>query len=119
MVVQNKDKEIAKKIGRTIAEYRQATGLTQAQVAEILDISNDAVSRMERGDIMPSVIRLMQFAEVFNCKTADFIIPNSYCINDQAERINQLLLTLKTDDREDLINIIERMIIWYSKKNEK
>ncbi len=53
MVVQNKDKEIAKKIGRTIAEYRQATGLTQAQVAEILDISNDAVSRMERGDIMP------------------------------------------------------------------
>ncbi len=54
-----------------------------------------------------------------HCKTADFIIPNSYCINDQAERINQLLLTLKTDDREDLINIIERMIIWYSKKNEK
>lgn len=37
--------EINKRIGKAIAKYRQERGLTQEQVAEILQIGNEAVSR--------------------------------------------------------------------------
>ncbi|WP_230658397.1 helix-turn-helix domain-containing protein [Psychrobacter sp. I-STPA10] len=42
------------------------TGFTQVQVAEILEMSNDAVSRMERGKIMSTVAGLMQTCIFFS-----------------------------------------------------
>lgn len=45
----DKNEQLLQTIGQAIAKYRQASGLTQAQLAEMLGISNDAVSRMERG----------------------------------------------------------------------
>ncbi len=116
-VLKSTDKEIAGKLGRTIAEYRQRAGLTQAQVAERLDLSNDAVSRMERGDIMPSIVRLMQFAEVFNCETTELIMPSTSSVADQSARINQLLENLTPNDRSHLISIIESLVQWYNCKN--
>ena len=44
----DKNEQLLQTIGQAIAKYRQASGLTQAQLAEMLGISNDAVSRMER-----------------------------------------------------------------------
>ena len=55
--------EINKRIGKAIAKQRQQSGYTQEQVAEMLEIGNEAVSRMERGLIMPNVVRLIELAE--------------------------------------------------------
>jgi transcriptional regulator with XRE-family HTH domain len=44
-------------IGRAIAKHRLESGLRQEQVVELIEIGNEAVSRMERGLVMPTVAR--------------------------------------------------------------
>ncbi|WP_233139473.1 helix-turn-helix domain-containing protein [Aggregatibacter actinomycetemcomitans] len=65
--------EINKRIGKAIAKQRQQSGYTQEQVAEMLEIGNEAVSRMERGLIMPNVMRLIELAEKDRQLMLDFL----------------------------------------------
>lgn len=57
----NSKKMNAEKIGQCIAKRRLAANLTQDQVAEKLGIGYEAVSRMERGKSIPTVIRLFGY----------------------------------------------------------
>lgn len=45
---------VEKKIGERLRETRKERGLTQKQVSEMLDISIDYVSRLEKGERTPS-----------------------------------------------------------------
>ncbi|WP_233118502.1 helix-turn-helix domain-containing protein [Aggregatibacter actinomycetemcomitans] len=65
--------EINKRIGKAIAKQRQQSGYTQEQVAEMLEIGNEAVSRIERGLIMPNVVRLIELAEKDRQLMLDFL----------------------------------------------
>ncbi len=57
--------ELAKSVGKAIGRQRQQAGLTQDQVAEHLDIGMEAVSRMERGKVVPTVVRLAGNPPIF------------------------------------------------------
>ncbi len=59
----DKEKESALKIGRRIAEARRRKGMSQAELAGLLSISFQAVSRWERGESMPEIYRLRPLAE--------------------------------------------------------
>ena len=113
MAIQSNERDLGKNIGQTIARYRSAAGFTQAQVAELLDVSIDAVSRMERGGIMPTAARLIQLAEIFGCTAADLITEGSPLADDQAKRLAALLAQLGEDERMELMGIIEQMVMWY------
>ncbi|MHB1460254.1 MAG: helix-turn-helix domain-containing protein [Armatimonadota bacterium] len=54
------------KMGRQITELRRARGLSQMQLAELLDISFQAVSNWERGLSMPDIAKLPELAEILN-----------------------------------------------------
>ncbi|WP_072281108.1 helix-turn-helix domain-containing protein [Rappaport israeli] len=108
--------ESIKEIGRAIAKYRQTAGLTQAQVAELLNISNDAVSRMERGIIVPSAMRLLELADIFQCDVASLLGDGSFLMGDQARRIMRLLTGLEERERLQLLEIVEAMVLWYHKR---
>ena len=107
------NQDLGSNIGKTIAKYRTAAGLTQTQVAEILDVSNDAVSRLDRGGIMTTVARLIKLAENFGCQVADLLTESSPLVNDQAKRLAVLLGRLEEGERIELMGIIERMVDWY------
>ena len=49
------NEELAKMIGEAAREARQRAGLTQAEVASLVEITSMVYSRMERGKVMPSV----------------------------------------------------------------
>lgn len=108
----DKNEQLLLTIGQAIAKYRQAAGLTQAQLAEILEISNDAVSRMERGKSAPNILRLFELSEIFCCEISDLLTSGSNRPIDQARQLEQLLLGLDGYERAELINIIERMTRW-------
>ena len=114
------DTALAQSIGRAIAKYRLMAGLTQAQVAERLNISNEAVSRMERGTIMPTVARLIQLAHIFDCEATDLIKESSHNIHDQARRLIDLMKQLNDTERQHLLGIVEMMVAFYTmnKKHE-
>ncbi len=52
------------RIGRNIKIARLALGLTQAELAESLDLENVTVSRIETGAQLPSIDRLDEVARV-------------------------------------------------------
>jgi transcriptional regulator with XRE-family HTH domain len=96
-------------VGRAIAKYRVESGLTQEQVAEQLGIGNEAVSRMERGLVVPTVARLVELAEIFECDAADLLTGASSRASDQARHVGQLLAKLSGNDRAMVIEIVERL----------
>lgn len=52
-----------KKIGAFIAQCRKEKSLTQMQLAELLDITNQAVSKWENGRGMPDVSLLQPLCD--------------------------------------------------------
>jgi transcriptional regulator with XRE-family HTH domain len=101
--------ELFKTIGRTLARRRDARGLTQEQVAEILQIGTEAVSRMERGITMPTVHRLVELAEIYQCGIDELLIASSTRTSDQAELISQVLQTLPEVDRAMVVEVVQKI----------
>lgn len=53
-------------IGRNIADLRKSNGLTQEQLAEILGVSTQTISKWENGLTMPDIMLLPVIAECFD-----------------------------------------------------
>lgn len=102
---------IAGQIGRCIAKRRLAANLTQDQVAESLGIGYEAVSRMERGVTIPTVIRLAELADIFSCGIQELIIESSTRADDQSEQIRSMLTQLSKDDRKIILDTVETLYL--------
>lgn len=55
----------------TIKQYREANGMTQAELAAALGVPQSNYSRWERGTVNPSAETLRKIAAVFGCRTDD------------------------------------------------
>jgi len=100
---------LAEVVGKTISKHRVASNLTQEQVAERLGIGNEAVSRIERGLVMPTIARLVELAEIFECGASDLLTEASNRSSDQANYLNRLLSKLNGHDRAMIIEMVERL----------
>ncbi|MDP9154398.1 MAG: helix-turn-helix domain-containing protein [Pseudomonadota bacterium] len=107
---------LAEMVGRAIARNRIAASLTQEQVAEQLGIGNEAVSRIERGIVMPNVARLVELADIFNCGIADLLTEVSSRSSDQASYLTRLLTRLSSKDRELIVEMVERLTTRLARK---
>ncbi len=103
------EKALMQTVGRAIARHRLACQLTQEDVAERLAIGNEAVSRMERGLVMPTVARLIELATIFGCDTAELLVEVSHRPSDQAKHLSRLLSRLDDADRAMVIEMVERL----------
>lgn len=52
-------------IGENIKRLRRSKGMTQEELAGVLNISNAAVSKWERGDSLPDISMLFPLADYF------------------------------------------------------
>lgn len=102
--------QLAKAVGRAIARQRQQADLTQEQVAEHLNIGMEAVSRMERGIVVPTVVRLAELAQLFGCELADFLRETSNRPTEQGIVLGQKLARLDSADRGLLIETFDRLV---------
>ena len=62
-----------KNVGRFIAQCRKNKNLTQTQLAEKLNISNQAVSKWETGKNMPDLSNILELCEILGV-TADQLL---------------------------------------------
>jgi transcriptional regulator with XRE-family HTH domain len=108
--------QLAAVVGKAIARNRVAAGLTQEQVAEQLGIGNEAVSRVERGLVMPNVARLVELADIFDCDIADLLTEVSSRSSDQAKHLARLLFGVGSKDREMIVEIVERLTARFTRR---
>lgn len=107
--MKQKYNDLARKVGESIKRCRDLMGLTQDEVGEILEIGTEAVSRMERGITVPTITRLAELADIFKCTIDDILGKSSTRADDQAEYIAKLLATLPTEDREMVVEVVEKV----------
>lgn len=108
-MINTDQKFLAGVVGRAIAKQRLRSDLTQEEVAERLGIGNEAVSRIERGVVVPNIERLVAFASIFGCEVADLLTEASPRADDQAIRISRLLAQLDHADRQMVVELVERL----------
>jgi len=101
---------LAKSVGKAIGRQRQQVGLTQEHVAEHLGIGMEAVSRMERGIVVPTVVRLAELAQLFECELADFLRETSNRPTEQGIVLSQQLAKLDTADRELVREVVDKLV---------
>lgn len=104
--------------GTIVAEKRKMLGMSQEFLAEQVGISQESLSRMEKGVIAPRFERLQLFADALKCPIADlFCAPQD--VNDRASAIAKVIAPLSEEGQSELMHIIARMVslVLISKEN--
>ncbi len=61
-------------VSENISDRRRRLGLSQKKLAERLEISQDAMARMEKGRIAPKMGRLQDIADTLQCSPTCFAL---------------------------------------------
>ena len=97
--------EFKKYVGENIAKIRKFRGYSQEYISEIVDISPNSYSRIERGQNFPSSESFAKIIDTLDIQPADlFCFPNI----ESDEKIKKEIyrkLKIVEKDREKMINI--------------
>ncbi|HFT8009237.1 TPA: helix-turn-helix domain-containing protein [Burkholderia cenocepacia] len=102
------DALLAARVGTAIAEQRRARGLTQAKLAEMIDLEQEAISRWERGTRMPTLHRLQQLSDALECSVDQLLQRGSRRPDDQLAMIADALDGLDSNERELVVNFVRQ-----------
>lgn len=91
-------------IAKNLVRLRQATGLTQLQLAEKLNYSDKAVSKWERGESIPDLRVLIQLAQIYHITLDDIV-------TEQPERVVKPKLNL--GKKRVLISLLSVGLVWF------
>ena len=70
-------------ITNNVAEQRRVRGLTQRQLADLVDVSKQTIYMMERGNYLPSLLLAFRLAKVLDVNISELF---SYVPNQKKER---------------------------------
>lgn len=89
--------DIKKIIANNLINLRKKHDLTQNQLAEKINYSDNAISRWERGEVTPSIETLQQISMIFNVPLRSLIEDNALkesVLSDRKKLVNQLAIIL-------------------------
>ena len=93
-------------VGENISERRRRLGLSQKELADRLEISQDAMARMEKGRIAPKMGRLQDIADNLQCTVAYLFRTNDEATEERSAAIADILKTLPADGQEALVELV-------------
>lgn len=67
------EKTVQEKIALNIRLYRIRKGLKQEKLAELIDMSQQHISLIEKAEALPRITTLMKLAEVFGTTVDDLL----------------------------------------------
>ena len=82
------------KIGKFIAECRRSVGLTQAQLAEALGITDRAVSKWETGRAMPDSSLMLDLCLVLKISVNELLCGEKIIMENNNQKNEELLLEM-------------------------
>ena len=98
-------RKLAQLFGSIVAEKRRQLHLSQEMLAEKLGISQESLSRMEKGVIAPRFDRLQIFAQVLHCSVAE-LFQEQTTVTGRAGAIEKILAPLPENMQKELMVII-------------
>ena len=88
------------KIGKFIAECRKKKNLTQAQLAEKLDITDRAISKWETGKAMPDSDIMLDLCDILGIEVNELLCGEMIEIEHKDEQLNELIFQMaKNEER--------------------
>ncbi len=106
-----------KKIGERLRKLRKYMGLTQEQVASILNLGRDAILRIEKGDRKIDLQELINFSKLYNI-SLDELTTEEHIINKNNIAFARGFNELSEKDKKEIINLIEYKNILKSQNKE-
>ena len=106
----NRPSKLAALLGMRVKERRLQLGLTQASLAEIVEIDSETISRIERGTVLPGLLRLEQIATALKTGVAALLASTSMVPDDQALHLAQMLKNLEEPDRLFALDMVRRFV---------
>ena len=104
-----KEKQLALRMGRAIAVRRQQRQFTQAELAEMIEVEQETISRFERGATLPPLGRLADIADALSCPLENLLRSGSPRHEDKAHDIAQMLEGLTGSDRQLVSEIVAQI----------
>ncbi len=100
------EKELAQVVGENITARRKKLGISQKELALAVDVTQDAMVRMEKGRIAPKMTRLQQIAEALKCPVAYLFRTHDELTEERAATIAELMHGLPEDGQEALVDLV-------------
>ncbi len=97
--------ELKETIAKNLVHLRTQAKLTQLQLAQMLDYSDKAVSKWERGEAIPDIRVLVQLAQFYNVTLDDIVR------SDAAAKKILPKLTIRT--KRILITVLSAVLVWF------
>lgn len=88
--------------GKFIASCRKEKGLTQAQLAEMLNITDRAVSKWETGKCMPDSSIMLELCNILDVTVNELLSGERIEMNNYEEKVSENLIELKRKDENNM-----------------
>jgi transcriptional regulator with XRE-family HTH domain len=108
-------KPVMASFGAIISERRGLLGISQEALAERVGISQESLSRMEKGFIAPRFERLQQFADALDCSIPDLFRMQSGA-SERALMIEQIISSVSDCEQRAIIEIVAKITALMSAK---
>ena len=99
-------------LGEKINLLRKQNKLSQAEFAEKIGVSRDAVGKYERNDITPTIERVIRMSETFNV-SIDFLVSNQEKeeeLNKETVKRIKEIQKLPDSEKTTIISVIDAFI---------
>lgn len=100
--------ELRDVIAKNISSLRIAKGLTQLQLADILNYSDKAVSKWERGESVPDVFMLKRIADEFGV-TVDYLLAEEHTQEIEAVKTVKRFIPTRT---RVIVSFLSASLVW-------
>lgn len=111
-----KEEKLKSTIASNLTYYRKQAGLTQLKLAEILNYSDKAVSKWERGEGVPDIFILVQLADFYQISVND-LIGERKIIKKASFLKNRILITLLSIVLAWLVFVVSFAIVTIIERN--
>ena len=99
------------KIGKFIAECRKKNSLTQMQLAEMLNITDRAVSKWECGKALPDSSIMLELCEILKISVTDLLSGEVVSMDNYNEKAEQKLIEMVKQKEEADKNLLLMEVI--------
>ena len=108
--------DISNKFGKRIQKLRKLKGLTQAEMAELLNVEIVTISRIENGSRFPKKENIENLAKVLDVNIKDLFDFDYY--KSKENLIKNIEKMINISDIEDLEYIYRLLTFYFETKNK-